>query len=221
MAEAVWNDIVLSGEAVRLEPLGLQHIEALVEAAAEDPELYRWSIVPQGEAAVRRYVETAVAQREAGTAAPFATVRLADGVVVGSTRFWQAEYWPWPAGHPRQGRAAPDAAEIGHTWLRRSAIRTAVNTEAKLLMLGHAFETLGVLRVCLHTDVRNERSRRAIERLGARLEGILRAHRLAPDGRPRDSARYSIVADEWPAAKARLSARLASAAQIRPRSPRG
>jgi RimJ/RimL family protein N-acetyltransferase len=100
--------------------------------------------------------------------------------------------------------SAPDACEIGYTWLTRSAIRTAANTEAKLLMLTHAFEAWQVLRVCLHTDVRNERSRAAIERIGGRFEGILRAHRMAADYIARDSARYSIVASEWPAVKQRL-----------------
>jgi RimJ/RimL family protein N-acetyltransferase len=132
---------------------------------------------------------------------PFATVRLADDVVIGSTRFWNLERWSWPEGHPSHGRGAPDACEIGYTWLAQSAIRTAANTEAKLLMLTHAFETWQVLRVCFHTDARNQRSRAALERIGGQLEGILRAHRMAADHIPRDSVRYSIVASEWPAAR--------------------
>jgi len=103
------------------------------------------------------------------------------------------------------GRTVPDTCEIGYTWLTRSAIRTAANTEAKLLMLTHAFETWQVLRVCLHTDVRNQRSRAAIERIGGKFEGILRAHRMAADYIARDSARFSIVAAEWPEVKQRLS----------------
>ena len=114
------------------------------------------------------------------------------------------ERWAWPEGHALHGRDAPDTCEIGYTWLARSAIQTAANTEAKLLMLTHAFETWQTRSVNLMTDVRNERSRAAIERIGGRFEGILRAHRLATDFTPRDSARYSIVASEWPAAKARL-----------------
>ena len=102
------------------------------------------------------------------------------------------------------GRGVPDACEIGYTWLTRSALRTAANTEAKLLMLTHAFEVWRVLRVCFHTDARNQRSRAALERIGGQFEGILRAHRMAADYIPRDSVRYSIVAAEWPAVKKRL-----------------
>jgi N-acetyltransferase len=151
------------------------------------------------------YVDTAIAWREAGAAEPFAIIRLSDGAVVGSTRFWNLERWAWPESYPRRGRTSPDVCEIGHTWLTASAIRTPVNTEAKLLMLTHAFETWEVLRVCLHTDSRNGRSRAAIERLGAKFEGILRAHRLAADFEIRDSARFSIVAAEWPNLKLRLN----------------
>lgn len=135
---------------------------------------------------------------------PFAVVRLADKAVVGSTRFWQMERWVWPNGNPRDGRTDPDACEIGYTWYARSAVRTAINTESKLLMLTHAFEKWRVLRVCLHTDVRNQRSQEAIERIGGVFEGILRAHRIAADFIPRDSARYSIVAAEWSAVKRKI-----------------
>jgi RimJ/RimL family protein N-acetyltransferase len=196
---------VLTGRHVRLEPLELRHAEALAAASAADPSLYAWSPVPQGVDAVRAYIETALASRDAGTAIPFATVRLADGAVIGSTRFWQMEGWAWPASHARHGRSAPDVCEIGYTWLAADAIRTAANTEAKLLMLTHAFETWEVLRVCLHTDARNERSQAAIERIGGKFEGVLRAHRMAADFTPRDSYRYSIVAAEWPAVKQRLT----------------
>ncbi len=195
---------VFQGRHVRLEPLGDDHIDGLVAAAAADPSIYRWSLVPQGRDEVALYVAAAFEDRVAGTAVPFATVRLADGIVIGSTRFFLLERWAWPAGHARHGRTTPDACEIGYTWLTASAIRTAANTEAKLLMLAHAFETWGVLRVCFHTDVRNERSRAALERIGARFEGVLRAHRIATDLTPRDSARYSIVAAEWPEVKRRL-----------------
>jgi N-acetyltransferase len=125
-------------------------------------------------------------------------------MVIGSTRFWNIERWAWPADHPRHARPHPDACEIGYTWLSRSAIRSAANTEAKSLMLTHAFETWEVLRVCLHTDSRNRRSRTAIERIGGKFEGILRAHRIAADSIPRDSVRYSIIAGEWPEVKQRL-----------------
>jgi RimJ/RimL family protein N-acetyltransferase len=199
---------ILQGRYVRLEPLERRHIDGLVAAAGADPSLYQWSSVPQGNMEVEKYVKTALSWREAGTAVPFATVRLQDGMVIGSTRFFDFERWPWPPGHRLQGRSAPDACEIGYTWLTRSAIRTPANTEAKLLMLTYAFETWQVFRVCLHTDVRNERSRAAIERIGGRLEGILRAYRFAVDHTPRDSARYSIVTAEWPAVKQRLLQRM-------------
>jgi RimJ/RimL family protein N-acetyltransferase len=135
---------------------------------------------------------------------PFVIVRVEDGVVIGSTRFWNLEHWSWPPGHPSHGRGAPDACEIGYTWLTGVAIRTAANTEAKLLTLTHAFETWRVLRVCFHTDARNARSRAALERIGGHFEGILRAHRMATDYIARDSARFSIVASEWPDVKQRL-----------------
>ncbi|MGA2571534.1 MAG: GNAT family protein [Terracidiphilus sp.] len=199
---------ILAGSYVRLEPLELRHIDGLVAAAAADPTLYQWSSVPQGRDAVARHIEIALVGRAAGTALPFATVRVADGAVIGSTRLFDVERWAWPEGHPRDGRDLPDVCEIGYTWLTRAAIRTAANTEAKLLMLTHAFEAWQVLRVCLHTDARNERSRAAIERIGGRFEGILRAHRMAADFIARDSARYSIVAKEWPEVKRMLAARL-------------
>jgi N-acetyltransferase len=195
---------MLSGKYVRLEPLEPRHVAGLIAASGTDPSLYQWSPVPLGEAEVARYVETALAWRDAGTALPLATVRVEDDVVIGSTRFWNMERWAWPSGHARHGRPDPDVCEIGYTWLTRPAIRTAANTEAKLLMLTHAFETWGVLRVCFHTDARNQRSREALERIGGKLEGILRAHRMAADFIPRDSVRYSITEAEWLAVKEKL-----------------
>lgn len=198
------ENLILEGSHVRLEPLSHRHIDGLAAAAAIDPLLYRWSPVPQGKTAITRYVETAMSWRKAGAAVPFATVHANDGVVLGSTRFFNLEYWPWPEGHPSHGRTEPDACEIGYTWLSRPAIRTGANTEAKFLMLKHAFETWRVLRVCLHTDVRNERSRAAIERIGGKFEGVLRSHRMSADYTARDSARFSIVAAEWLEVKERL-----------------
>ena len=197
-------DLCLQGQHIRLEPLKHQHVDGLVAAAAADPSLYRWSPVPQGHNEATRYVDTALAWQHADTAVPFAIVRTVDEAVIGSTRFWNIERWAWPEGHPSHGRGLPDACEIGYTWLSRSAVRTAANTEAKLLMLRHAFEVWQVLRVCFHTDVRNQRSRAALERIGAQFEGILRAHRMASDFIPRDSVRYSVVASEWPIVKKRL-----------------
>lgn len=196
--------LVLTGRHVRLEPLSPDHVAGLVSAAAEDPALYKWTPLPLDVAGMTRYVEAAVRSREEGTAIPFATVRLSDSKVVGSTRFFLIERWDWPAGHREAGRSGPDGCEIGYTWLAASAVRTAANTEAKLLMLRHAFEEWRVHRVCFHTDMRNERSRNALARLGAVFEGALRAHRLASDFVPRDSARFSITAAEWPHVRARL-----------------
>jgi RimJ/RimL family protein N-acetyltransferase len=204
----------LEGRHVRLEPLSRRHVDGLAAASAADPSLYRWSPVPQGRREAEKYVDTALAWQEDGTAAPFAVVRLADDAVIGSTRFFNLEYWAWPPGHAfhdrssqgptLHGKPVSDACEIGYTWFAASAIRTPANTESKLLMLTYAFETWRMLRVCLHTDVRNARSRAAIERIGGKFEGILRAHRMAADFIPRDSARYSIIAAEWPEVKERL-----------------
>src|ERR1700730_17321650 len=222
---------VLTGRHVRLEPLEHRHIDGLAAAAGSDSALYQWSPVPQGKDHATTYVETALAWRDAGTAVPFAIVNVSSGTVIGSTRFFNMERWAWPPGHVRYGRrseeALPpsdsaqstllanaagnvtslclaDACEIGYTWFSRSAIRTAANTETKLLMLTYAFETWEVLRVCFHTDVRNQRSRAALERVGGKFEGVLRAHRMAADFIARDSARYSIVAGEWVGVKERL-----------------
>lgn len=196
---------MLKGKHVRLEPLEHRHVDGLVAASGVDPSLYQWSPVPQGRDEAVRYIDTALAWKEAGTAVPFAIVGSDSGTVLGSTRFWNLEQWSWPQGHPLHGRDTPDACEIGYTWLTRQAVRTAANTGTKLLMLTHAFEIWRVLRVCFHTDARNQRSRAALERIGGQFEGILRAHRMAADYIPRDSVRYSIVAAEWPAVQQRLA----------------
>ncbi len=197
---------VLTGNHVRLEPLALSHLDGLLAAANADPSLYNMTVVPQTADDMTTYIKTALEWRAKGTALPFATIRIADGKILGSTRFYDIENWAWPAGHPHHDRTTPDVCEIGYTWLTRSAIRTGANTEAKLLMLTHAFESWQVHRVCLHTDARNTRSREAIGRLGAKFEGILRAHKMASDFTSRDSARFSITATEWPEVKQRLRA---------------
>jgi len=196
---------VLTGKSIRLEPLSRRHVDGLAAASAGEKDLYQWSPIPRGKEEAETYIETALAWQQDRTAVPYATVRMEDGVVIGSTRFFNLDWWAWPAGHAQHGRTTPDGCEIGYTWFAPWAIRTAANTEAKLLMLTLAFETWKVFRVCLHTDVRNTRSRAAIERIGGKLEGILRAHRLAADLTPRDSARYSITAEEWPDVKDRLT----------------
>jgi len=198
------GSVVLAGKKTRLEPLEPRHIDGLVAASAVDPTLYRWSPVPQGKNETTIYVSTALAAGDAGSAVPFAIVRLDDGVVIGSTRFFDLERWAWPSGHALHGRTTPDACEIGYTWFTQSAIRSGANTEAKFLMLTHAFEVWQSLRVCFHTDARNQRSRSALERIGGQYEGILRSHRMAADFIARDSVRYSILSSEWPAVKQRL-----------------
>lgn len=209
MREVMETDaLTLVGKHVRLEPLGSCHVDGLAAASAVDPSIYQWSPVPQGQAEAARYVDTALSWRGAGSAVPFATIRVKDGVLLGSTRFWNLERWSWPQGHSRYGREVPDACEIGYSWLTRPALRTAANTEAKLLMLTYAFETWQVLRVCFHTDARNKRSAAALERIGGRFEGTLRSHRMAADFTARDSMRYSILAAEWPEVKRRLGQRL-------------
>jgi RimJ/RimL family protein N-acetyltransferase len=205
----------LTGEHIRLEPLAQRHAAGLVAASANAGDLYRMTTVPTSESAAAAYVALAEAARAAGTSAPFAVIRRSDEEVIGSTRLWDLQWWAWPAGHPRHGHDGPDTCEIGHTWLAKSAIRTGVNTEMKRLMLTHAFETWEVQSVSFHTDARNERSASAIERIGGRFEGILRAHRMASDLQPRDSARYSITAAEWPTVKARLAELAASRAAAR------
>jgi RimJ/RimL family protein N-acetyltransferase len=199
---------VLTGSHIRLEPLSPTHADGLVAASSGDPALYQWSAVPIGRDAVHRYIETALALREAGTAQAFATIRIADSVVIGSTRFFDIERFAWPSSHPRHAHENPDVCEIGYTFLAHAGIRTGANTEAKLLMLTHAFEVWQMLRVCLHTDARNKRSQAAIERIGGKFEGVLRAHRMASDFTARDSWRYSILAAEWPDVKRRLEERL-------------
>lgn len=212
-----WNDVrvprpfdpvVLQGLHVRLEPLDESHIDALVAAADGPRDTFAYTWVPEANPVdAGRYVQVAAGQHARGEGLAFAVVRLTTGSVVGSTRFMQAEYWDWgAAGGGESGR--PDAVEIGSTWLAESAQRTGVNTEMKLLMLAHAFDALGVRRVTLKTDARNRRSRDNIERVGATYEGVRRAHMPATDGGVRDSAWYSILADEWPAVRARLSVRL-------------
>jgi len=202
----------LTGEHVRLEPLHQRHAAGLVAASAGAGDLYRMTNVPATEADATHYIALAEAARAAGTAAPFAVIRLADETVIGSTRLWDLQWWPWPEDHPRHGHDGPDTCEIGHSWLAPSAIRTGANTEMKRLMLTFAFETWQVQSVCFHTDARNERSTRALQRIGGQFEGILRSHRLSADGQPRDSARYSITAAEWPAVRARLNEMSASRA---------
>jgi RimJ/RimL family protein N-acetyltransferase len=202
----------LEGAFVRLEPLSEDHIAGLVEAAAEDRAQFRWTYTPDGLEQMTDFVRGALAQASTGGQVPFATIRRGqaggEDRIVGSTRFCEVAFWQWPPGAGHQRHGVPDVVDIGFTWLAGSAQRTVVNSEAKLLMMTHAFEVWQVHRVALQTDVRNKRSWAAIERIGGQLDGIMRADRPGADDTVRTSARFSIVAEEWPAVKARLTARL-------------
>jgi len=213
--------VTLTGRFVRLEPLTMAHAAGLA-AAATERSTYAYTWVPDGLAGAEQYIGDALAEEAAGRQLPFATIRLdgaggtvvggtvVGGTVVGTTRFMDTAPWRWgPEGAGRQRVGVPDTVEIGSTWLAASAQRSAVNTEAKLLMLGHAFDVWGVHAVRLKTDARNDRSRTAIARLGATFEGVLRAHMPASDGTVRDTAMFSITAAEWPGVRADLEARLA------------
>jgi RimJ/RimL family protein N-acetyltransferase len=190
------HPVTLEGRFVRLEPLSLSHLPELCEVAF-DEEIWRFttSVIEKPED-LREYIETALRWQGEGSALPFATVDKQSGRAVGSTRF-----------------AAIDRVnhhmEIGWTWIARDYQRTYVNTEAKYLMLSHAFETLGCLRVEFKTDSLNEKSRRAILRIGAKEEGTFRNHMIMPSGRIRHSVYYSIIDSEWPQAKAALEEKLA------------
>lgn len=199
--------VTLTGRLVRLEPLAQGHFEGLYAAARHERETFPLTTVPQTREGMRRWLDQALAAAAKGLAVPFATIDLADGALVGSTRFGNLERWEWPQGALRP-EGGVDAVEIGWTWLAPRAQRSGINTEAKLLMLRHAFGRWLVHRVTLKTDARNQRSRSAIERIGGRLDGVLRAHLAASDGGLRDSAVYSILASEWPLVEERLRARL-------------
>jgi RimJ/RimL family protein N-acetyltransferase len=193
---SAWDSIVLEGELVRLEPLAPGHEQGLWEAS-RDSRIWTWlSIVqPQAPGELRAWLEDALAGAAAGTELPFATIRQSDGVVVGSTRFMSL-------------RPEHRSLEIGWTWLAPLAWQTGANVEAKLLMLGDAFERLGCRRVELKTDAQNERSRAAMAALPAQFEGIHRRHMLVRGDENRDSAWYSVIAEEWPEVRANLLRRL-------------
>jgi RimJ/RimL family protein N-acetyltransferase len=195
----VWTptDITLEGTVVRLEPLSMEHVAPLCEVALE-PGVWHWTLsnvrTPDD---MRRYAERALSSRARGIGYPFVTIERASGTVVGSTRYHAIE--------PDHRRL-----EIGYTFVAPAWQRTAVNTEAKYLMLRHAFESLGMHRVEFKTDVLNRRSRDALLRIGATEEGVLRGHSITEDGRIRDTIYYSILAPEWPEARRRLEERLAA-----------
>ncbi len=197
--------IRLEGTVARLEPLSLEHVPKLLEAARVSRETYSLTSVPDTIDGMTAYVQTALDGFMRGEVLPFITLDVRSNRVVGSTRFANLEFWPWPAGAAMaRTDGTPDAVEIGWTWLAQDAQRTGINTDAKRLMLGFAFTIWKVRCVRLKTDARNQRSREAILRLGANFDGILRAHAPAADGGVRDSAYYSILASEWPSISQRL-----------------
>ena len=188
--------VALEGSRVRLEPLELSHVARLAEVAL-DPELWQWTLArPTDAAGIQAWAEAAIAARAAGTDFPFVTLEASTGRPIGSSRYLNIVLE-----HRR--------LEIGWTWVARPWQRTGANREAKLLMLGHAFDTLGCRRVEFKTDSRNEPSRTALLGIGARFEGIFRNHMVMPDGPMRHSAYYSVIEEEWPAVRANLVRSLA------------
>ncbi|HEV1993871.1 MAG TPA: GNAT family protein [Candidatus Acidoferrum sp.] len=193
--------VTLEGEHVRLEPLTLEHLDALCDIGLDED---LWPCIPvpvRTREEMRAYIEKALGERDAGMALPFATIHRESGRAIGCTRYGRIDRT-----HRR--------VEIGWTWIGRDWQRTAVNTEAKYLMLRHAFERLGCIRVELKTDSLNERSRNAIQRLGAKEEGIFRNHMITASGRLRHTVYYSILDAEWPAVKSRLEEKLSRPSAI-------
>ncbi len=195
----VWENIArrLEGSVVVLEPLSQGHGEGLFEAASDDPGIWKYMPLQAGDtrADFDSWLEAALAASEAGTEVAFATLDARSGEPIGSTRYLSL-------------RPEHRGLEIGWTWLAPSRWGTGANVEAKLLMLEHAFDTLGCVRVEFKTDARNERSRGALAALPARFEGVFRKHMILPGGGYRDSAYFSIVDDEWPEVKENLERRL-------------
>lgn len=201
--------LVLSGALVELRMISEDDVEALVAASSESRENYGYAHVPRGVEDMSLYVRAALLEWESGRQLPFVITLIANRKVIGSTRFYDIEPWVWPPGSVNQRSDIPDSVEIGHTWFAHSAQRTGANIESKLLMMTHAFETWNVHRVRLRTDERNIRSREAISKLGAKLDGILRADRPGADDTVRNSVYFSILAAEWPMVKEGLVRRLA------------
>jgi RimJ/RimL family protein N-acetyltransferase len=189
------SPVTLTGHHVRLEPLTMEHLEDLFAAGGGDEEVWRWQggPAPQTTGELRVKVGELLRSAERGTYVPFAVVHRASGQAIGCTCFMDID-------------AENERLEIGATWYGRAYWRSAVNSEAKLLLLTHAFEDLGMGRVQLKTDHMNQRSQTAIARLGAQREGVLRRHRQRPDGTWRDTVYFSILHEEWAGVKARLEA---------------
>ena len=195
-APMIVEPVILAGNWARLEPIGYAHLDDLVLAAG-DQAIWRYiALNPSSTAAMQAWIEQSMAEREAGSVLRFAIVAQANGRAVGSTSLFDI-------------RPHDRGIEIGWTWLGRESQRTGINTECKYLLLRHCFETLGAIRVQLKTHRLNYQSRRAIERIGAQFEGILRNHTIMPDGTYRDSAYYSVIESEWPAVKRHLELMMA------------
>lgn len=193
----------LGGSLVCLVPLATSHAADLAIAAEEDRSAYAYTFVPRAEG-VEEYIAAHLGRADDGLMAPFAQIRRSDGRAVGCTAYWDPRRWP--------DRPELSAIMIGWTWLAASAQGTGINVESKLLLFAHAFEALGVARVDLATDARNQRSQRAIAGLGAQFEGVLRSwsrsHAPGEEGKLRDTAMFSVVAGEWPSVKTHLSQRV-------------
>jgi RimJ/RimL family protein N-acetyltransferase len=181
----------LVGKTVELTPLQQDHSLGLLSAAADGVLWNLKSTVVPGPDTIDAYIEGALAGRQVGTVMPYAVVLRSTGLICGSTRFWKID-------------RANRKLEIGHSWLSSSVQRSGVNTEAKYLLLTHAFEVMGSVRVQFTTDEQNDTSRAAILRIGAKQEGIVRNERIMPDGRKRNSVRFSIIDSEWPDVKTML-----------------
>ena len=197
---------VLAGRRIRLEPLAAEHVHGYLDAARDADDVFRWVTTPGSAtgaprtlADARADVLAALAARARGERLAYAQIDVDTGRFAGSTSFYEVA-------------PASRSLAIGHTWLGRPWWRTGHNTESKLLLLTHAFDTLGAARIVWHTDIRNERSQAAIARLGALREGELRKHRIRRDGSWRTTVQYSMTDDDWPAARDRLTARLAAGA---------
>ena len=199
MSDLWYAQPVLTGQKLRLEPMAVEHAEGYLAASADDgDEVFRWMAVraPKSVDDARDQILLALGARARGERFAYAQVDAVTGEFAGTTSYYEVN-------------PGLRALGIGHTWLGRRWWRTGHNTESKLLMMGHAFDTLGAARVVWHTDIYNERSQAAIERLGATKEGVLRKHRIRKDGSWRDTVQYAMTDDDWPAARARLAERLA------------
>ena len=203
------RQVQLEGKYISLVPLNMSHAQALADVANVSRETYALTSVPYDLESARQYIQRALDQYQTRSALPFVIMETLVGKVVGTTRFLNIEFWQYPEGHYlHRPYYSPHVVEIGATWLGEAYQRTGINTDTKLVMLKYAFEEWHVLRVAFKTDVRNMQSRKNIERVGARFDGIIRAHMPSHDGGVRDSAFYSIAYAEWPDVKKRLSAEL-------------